>query len=193
MTLVLNIVEKTPEQKFSRNLVRIKYIQLIQSDLQTAGATRFSQKMKFLNQAYVMHLVAAWQVFIRELAEYGFRQIEAYEGSGVFRQVARARLDDALKRFNTPSRENIDRLFKECLGVPEISKNWFSEKISRNKATATLANLLAARHEIAHTGLTPKELTYEANFANMEILMHVAELTEHALIEQLNARAAVSK
>jgi hypothetical protein len=187
MSLVLNL-KRTPSQLFSKNLVRIKFIQHIQTDLEKCGAAKLSPKIQFLNQTYVSKLIAFWQVFIEELAEYGFRQIEAFENGGIFRDVARAKLDESLKKFNTPSKENIDKLFKEALGIPNISKHWCSETLPQNVGAATLADLLESRHQIAHTGSTAKPLSYEANFKKMEILMQLAELTERVLVEQLTLR-----
>jgi hypothetical protein len=184
MPLVLKL-EKTPSQLFSKNLVRIKFIQHIQTDLAKCEAAKLELKIQFLNQAYVFQLIAFWQVFIEELAEYGFKQIDAVENSGTFRDIAKAKLDESLKRFNTPNKENIDKLFKEALGVPNISKHWHSEPLPQNIAPDTLAELLETRHQIAHKGRTSKPLSYETNFKKMEILMQLAELTEQALIKQL--------
>src|SRR5260370_1066850 len=100
MPSVFNL-EKTPSQLFSKNLVRIKYIQDIQTDLTKCEAAKLPLKIQFLNQAYVFQLIAFWQVFVEELAEYGFRKIEAVENSGSFRDIARAKLDESLKKFNT--------------------------------------------------------------------------------------------
>lgn len=189
MTLVLNI-ERTPSQRFSKNLVWIKYIQHIQTDLAECEAAKLETKIQFLNQAYVFQLIAFWQVFIEELAEYGFKKIDAVENSGTFRDIAKAKLDESLKRFNTPNKANIDKLFKEALGVPNISQCWHSEQLPQNIATNTLAELLESRHKIAHEGHTPIQLSYETNFKKMEILMQLANLTEQMLIKQLTLRSS---
>jgi hypothetical protein len=191
MSLVLNL-EKTPSALFSRNLVRIKFIQHIQNDLRNCEAAKLELKIHFLNQAYVFQLIAFWQVFIEELAEYGFRWLEKNEPTGTFRDVAKAKLDESLKKFNTPNRDNIDKLFKEALGIPNILKYWCSKDLHLQDAITTLAELLASRHQIAHKGRTSKQLSYETNFEKMTILMKIAELTEQALLEQLTLRSTGS-
>lgn len=189
MTFVLNL-EKTPAQLFSRNLVRIKYIQHIQLDLAKCDAAKLELKIQFLNQSYVLQLIAFWQVFIEELAEFGFRQLEASGSGGYFRDIARGKLDESLKKFNTPNKDNIDKLFKEALGVENISKFWKSDTLTHEIALSTLSSLLTSRHQIAHTGSTPTPLSYSTNFEKMEVLMQIAELTENALCNQLTFRSS---
>jgi hypothetical protein len=184
MTIVLNL-EKTPSQLFSKNLVRIKYIQHIQLDLTKSKVAKLETKNIFLNQSYILQLVAYWQVFIEELAVFGFRKVEQSEHLGLFHDMAKIKLDESIKKFNTPNRANIDRLFKEALGIVNISKYWFSETLSLDFATATLDELLTSRHQIAHKGCTSIKLSCESNFQKMEILMQIADLTERALMEQL--------
>jgi hypothetical protein len=173
---------------FSKRLVRIKFIQHIQTDLEEYGAGKLYEKIHFLNQAYVFQLIAYWQSFIEELAVYGFRLIEKNEPDSPFRNIAKAKLDESLKRFNTPKKENIDKLFKETLGIQKISQNWNSESLTQKKAEETLEELLESRHQIAHTGDTTNFLSYDTNFEKMKILFEIAKLTEQILIKQLTVR-----
>jgi hypothetical protein len=189
MSFTLNL-EKTPAQLFRKNLVRIKYIQHIQLDLAKCDAAKLELKIQFLNQSYVLQLIAFWQVFIEELAEFGFRQIEASGSGGCFRDIARRKLDESLKKFNTPNKDNIDKLFKETLDVENVSKFWKSDTLTHETAVSTLATLLTSRHQIAHTGSTLKPLSYETNFEKMEVLMQIAELTENALCNHLTLRSS---
>ncbi|MDX4954581.1 HEPN domain-containing protein [Delftia acidovorans] len=189
MPFILNL-EKTPVQLFSKNLIRIKYIQHIQLDLEKYEAAKLELKIHFLNQSYVLQLIAFWQVFIEELAEFGFRQIEASGSGGHFRDIAREKLNESLKKFNTPNKDNIDKLFKEALGVPNISKFWRSDTLTHETAISTLAELLTSRHQIAHTGRTQTPLSYATNFEKVKVLMQIAELTENALCNQLTLRSS---
>ncbi len=187
MPIAINL-EKKPTRILSQNLARISFIQHIQTDLGKCGAEKLEPKIQFLNQAYVLQLIAFWQIFVEELAKYGFKQIEAVENNGAFRDIAKAKLDESLKKFNTPNKENIDKLFKEALGIQNISNHWHSDQMPQSVATDTLSELLETRHQIAHTGHTSKPLSYETNFKKMEIVMELAELTEDALIKQLTLR-----
>lgn len=164
----------------------------MQKDLAKSDAKRLDLKFQFLNQAYIFQLISFWQVFIEELAKYSFRQIENLEHGGIFRDIAKLKLDQALKKFNTPSKENIDSLFNDTLGVIKVSSHWHSEKLTQEVAVRTLGELLRSRHEIAHTGRASSTLSYEENFEKMEILMEIAELTEKVVIEELTSRSKYS-
>ncbi|MNP37271.1 hypothetical protein D3C76_1307120 [compost metagenome] len=124
-------------------------------------------------------------MFIEDLAKYGFRQIEKSEGGRILKSIAKNKLDDSLKKFNTPNTKNIDALFNDALGIRKISDRWQSQELTRNQATETLSKLLDARHKIAHEGKASIPLSYKNNFEKMEILMKIAELTERAVLEEL--------
>ena len=52
--------------------------------------------------------------------------------------------------FNTPSAENIDKLFSELIGLTAISREWFWPKMKNDAALTKLKNLIERRCEIAH-------------------------------------------
>jgi hypothetical protein len=187
MRLVLDL-EKPPSALFSKRLVRIRFIQHIQIDLTVCRAPQLATKINFLNQAYVVQLIAFWQVFIEELAEYGFRKLTALERAGESCDATKVKLTRSLNAFNTPNKANIDRLFQDSLGIQRISDYWNSGSLPHNQASTVLGKLLTARHQIAHTGQTSEKLSFKQNFDRMEILMRAASLTERALIEQLTVR-----
>lgn len=172
-------LEKTPSQIFSKKLVSIKYIQHIQNDLRDSEAKRIEIKAGYLNQSYVFHLVAFWQVFIEELLDYGFRRLEKSSPSSPFAAIARSRMNASLGRFNTPKRENINRLFNEALGIEKVTRDWSDEEAT------TLTDVLDSRHSIAHTGFSKTPLSYESNFARMKIIFGLSEKTERRLISLL--------
>lgn len=184
MSITLDL-EYTPLHIFSKNLVKIKYIQHIQKDLTDCDAKKLELKIHFLNQSYVFQLIAFWQVFIEDLAKYGFREIEKSEGGRVLKAIAKNKLDESLSKFNTPNTKNIDALFKSALGINKISDHWQSPELTRSEATTVLSELLEARHKIAHEGKALIPLSYKNNFEKMEILMKVAELTEKAILDEL--------
>ncbi len=100
MSITLDL-EYKPLHTFSKNLVKIKYIQHIQQDLTDSDAKKLELKIHFLNQSYVFQLIAFLQVFIEDLAKYGFRQIEKSEGSRILKTIAKNKLDESLNKFNT--------------------------------------------------------------------------------------------
>ena len=176
-------LKKTPADVFGKHLARIRFIQEIQRDLN--GARHAEQKFQFLNQSYILHLVAEWQVFCEELVLHGFRALEVRESTGVLHELAKARMENALARFNTPNQKNIDQLFKETLNIPKISQCWSWYTVTPQAAAETLNIILKARHEIAHSGTTEEKLSYEKNYEYMETLVGIAQFTEDAMNKQL--------
>lgn len=175
-------LERTPAQHFSRRMVSIKFIQHIQDDLKkTPSANRLALKLDYLNNAYILHLVAFWQVFIEDLARYGFEILKKGAPSHAFADIAMNRLDQELKKFNTPNKENIERLFRDTLGINGIAQSWNTEKLSNGLGEDTLRRVLKARHQIAHTGSADAELAYDANYRDMNILVDLAKATEKYL------------
>lgn len=175
-------LERTPAQRFSRRMVSIKAIQHIQDDLNRMDdASKLPMKIAYLNQAYILHLVAYWQVFIEELAQYGFSILKNKAPDGPLVTIAQARLDHKLKKFNTPSKDNIDDLFSETLGVTRITKCWSDKMVPNHRGADTLSRVLNARHEIAHTGSAEARLAYRSNYADMETLVELASLAENHL------------
>ena len=51
--------------------------------------------------------------------------------------------------------------------------------------THALRNLIKARHQIAHTGFTSQELSFDSNFEIMESVFQIARRMETALLSEL--------
>lgn len=52
--------------------------------------------------------------------------------------------------FNTPSADNIDKLFSELIGLTSVSREWYWPKMQNTVALAKLQTLIERRGEIAH-------------------------------------------
>jgi hypothetical protein len=182
----LNVDRKTPLQVFSRKLVRVKYIQHIQNDLKTLDANKLDQKILYLNQTYILHLVAYWQDFVETLAQRGFEELIEDTEENVLNSVLKINLDNRLKRFNTPNRENIDLLFNEILGIKKITNIWNWGGMNRNVATKKLKDILNCRHQISHTGMTTSKLNYDFNFKAMEFIFNLAAALEFGVFKFVN-------
>ncbi|QHG67113.1 HEPN domain-containing protein [Pseudomonas putida] len=192
MSIILDL-EYKPFHTFNKNLKKIRFIQHIQKDLANCDATKLHLKIHFLNQSYIIQLVAFWQVFIEDLAKYGFRKIEKSEGSQILKTIAKNKLNESLNRFNTPNTKNVDTLFKETLGINKVSEHWQSPELTRDEATNTLSKILDARHSIAHEGQAITPMCFEENFKNMEIIRKIAELTENIVLEELKSALELKK
>jgi hypothetical protein len=180
-------LDRTPQQLFSKQMANLKLIQLIQDDVNRIAQSaepcvrRLDDKIQYLNQAYVVHLIAAWQVFIEDSLRFGFKLFSEPNAVRPSHQVTEDIVNEAIERFNTPSRRQIDRLFKKVLGIDGISECWKCESFTAEAAIAALDRILTARHEIAHTANTATPLSFQENFKDMEILVRMAALTEEAL------------
>jgi hypothetical protein len=176
------ILVKPPSAHFSKNLVRIKLIQLVQLDLAKCDASRLDTKIAFLNQTYVLHLIAFWEAFIEDLARYGLRSIGVYEEAPGEPAATAMRLAyKAISALHSPKRENIDNLFNQLFQIERVTKAWPAA------AAATLRSLIDERNSIAHTGRGKKALSYEKNFQDMEAVFQLANLTEDTLLMHLKS------
>ena len=55
--------------------------------------------------------------------------------------------------LNTPSAANIDRLFADAIGFPDVSKSWYWSGMSSEKARKKLDSYIVLRGDIAHRGV----------------------------------------
>ncbi|EJB0393806.1 hypothetical protein MUJ57_001522 [Vibrio parahaemolyticus] len=174
-------LRKSPLQMFSRQLVRLKYVQHIQNDLDIETTRKLDSKIRYLNQTYVFHLVAHWQDFVESLVRRKFTDIKSDSGSHPLDNLLTQNVENKLKRFNTPNTKNIDQLLKDTLGLTTVTTCWDTEDFSRVQAKERLDDILLSRHQIAHKGLTSRELSYESNFEDMEFIFQLATLLQKAV------------
>lgn len=174
------ILEKTPLQLFSKSLVRLKFLQLIQKDLEKIETSKKSYKVNFLNQSYIFHLVAMWQVFIEEQVQYGIKEMSGLSPLGLFEPILKSKVKHDLRRyFNTPNRHNIDKIFEQFLGINKISQAWTWEGMTRNDALKLLEKILEIRHDIAHQSRTQNNLSFDKNYEYMGHLYNLAYLISY--------------
>lgn len=60
--------------------------------------------------------------------------------------------------FNTPRAENIDKLFKDLIGIPKLSDEWHWRSKTAQSALQTLSDLVTLRGSIAHRVKTSKSV-----------------------------------
>lgn len=176
---------KTPAQSFSRRLVSLKQIQLIQKDFIISPVQKSEVKIAYLNNSYVFHLVVYWQAFVENLVRYAFESIPNRDEADPEHAAAVERMDKAIHDFNTPDKQNVDRIVRKNLGVKRITKSWKSDDADPFADTHALRNLIKARHQIAHTGFTSQELSFDSNFEIMESVFRIACRMETALLSEL--------
>lgn len=174
-------LRKTPLQLFSRQLVRLKYLQHIQTDLTKVNIHKLDHKISFLNQSYVFHLIALWQEFIELLVRYKLSDIRETSTSHVLDVTFNRFVEKKLEKFNTPNVQNIDTLFLEVLNIEKITFCWNSAEFKRDSSLQRLSKILKTRHAIAHTGRASDTPNYDENFDNMKFLYSLAELLQDAV------------
>ena len=81
-----------------------------------------------------------------------------------WRTVIKDRFDDLKvqreRKLNTPKWENIDLLFKEAIGLENVSKAWsWARKMNANNARTKLDKYVTLRGAIAHRGNDGKSVT----------------------------------
>lgn len=186
------ILRKSSLQHFSRRLVSLKYIQFIQEDLKSAKVNKLQKKIGFLNQSYLFHLVASWQSFVESLVREGLEDMLKLNEKPLLDEVLKITTEEKLRRFNTPNAKNIDRLFKEALGIEKITDVWNWEGSSREQSANLLSNILVRRHEIAHVGVSQEALDYESNFEKMRLIYDLAAALQFALKNHLKGLEGIS-
>jgi hypothetical protein len=174
--------------------VRIKYIQHIQLDLDKLTEVDDKQNKKYyLNQAYIIQLVANWQVFIEELVKYGVSQLleEVNKSSGIqnFNNVLTENSEQKIKKFNTPNSRNINEIIQNTIGIKSISDKFQWDKMSKDKAIQKLNEIIDIRHGIAHTGKNIEELFLEKNFNYMEHLYNLAYILQYTVDCEIHDKA----
>ncbi|MGC9207915.1 HEPN domain-containing protein [Acidithiobacillus sp.] len=60
--------------------------------------------------------------------------------------------------FNTPRKENIDKLYSELIGFKSISSTWYWPGQSRTKSVGKLEDMIKLRGEIAHRVRSSKKI-----------------------------------
>jgi hypothetical protein len=81
--------------------------------------------------------------------------------------------------FNTPSAENIDKLFSEMVGLTSVSRQWFWPKMTHEKTTAKLAKLIELRGGIAHRVTTASPVKKSDVVAYKDFLYRLAVITHN--------------
>jgi hypothetical protein len=178
---------KTPLQHFSKLLARLRHIQQIQVDLRGITVRHLEIKLTYLNYSYVLHLVAAWEAFVEELVSFGLRHAVPASGGGLLFAVAAERLEEDLKRFHAPTPKNIDELFRRALGIRKLTAAWQLDELGPHDCCRIVDALLKARNEVAHTGKTSYALSLEQNFATMDRLYRIAELTQEEVVRRVRS------
>jgi hypothetical protein len=93
--------------------------------------------------------------------------------------------------FNTPSADNIDRLFSEMIGLTSVSRQWFWPSMTPEKAAKKLQDLIDLRGGIAHRVSAAKPIK-KADVTNYKkFLYRLAVITHNRTSAFLYARTKI--
>lgn len=185
-------LQKTPSMIFSKALAQLKYVQFIQKDIENIETSKKELKLKFLNQTYIVHLVALWQAFIENLLKEASMSMRNQETNPQIIALIIHSYEIAIKCFNTPSKKNIDKLFLDGVGMATVTESWAALEGGLPKAYETLAYLLNARHSIAHTATSKESLNHDDNFVRMKILFDMAEILERRVLCSIKSSSTIN-
>ncbi len=174
-------LEYTSLRHFSKRLAELAALNDVPSDLAEAGVGKESVKSRLVYASYVVMLVALWQAFWERLAVASFEAFAGRHADPESLDAQRMQLDEALKRFNTPSAANIDRLIRLSTGIPHVSNAWVLPDMSNAEIRRRLDAILHSRHRIAHTEIRELTFSREENLDRMKLLYALAEISSDAI------------
>jgi hypothetical protein len=132
-------------------------------------------KRDLLYRSYLVLLLAAWEVFIEDLARTAHSALMELEPDSAQRTLNEDKLKTYLKNFHSPKAENINHLFKNYLGIDNIMMSVAWSGIKPHQVIAQLKEIIEIRGRIAHTVYSAKEETSSDAEENPEILVYDAE------------------
>ena len=107
------------------------------------------ESSEVLKRAGLVMALTAWETYVEDrLLEGAKAKLAAVSGSFIGEFVNK-RLNDELKRFNTPSAENTKRVFLEYLGV-DVTVGWKWENTEPEIAKKSLNTWISKRGEAVH-------------------------------------------
>ena len=174
-------LEYTPLMHFSKRLAELAALNDVPSDLAAAGVGKESVKSRLVYASYAFLLVALWQAFWERIAVASFEASAERPADPDSRDAQRTHLNEALKRFNTPSATNIDRLIRLATGVPQLSNAWVLPDMSNAEIRRRLDAILHTRHRIAHTEIREGSFGRDENLDSMKLLYALAEISSDAI------------
>ncbi len=108
-----------------------------------------------LNRSVVVMCVSAWEAYVEEVLKEALQSIRpANPPVGNWSGLYAAALSQ-LGRFNNPNVENVKNLFADCVGIPDITLEWYWAHCSHQHACDLLTETMRFRHQIAH-GVNPR-------------------------------------
>lgn len=138
-------------------------------------------------EEYVLAIAA------KEIKQGSTQDLWALAGSG-WKTALSAHKEKILNKyivkgsFNTPSSENIDRLFSELIGLKGMSKEWHWPGMSNATAITKLAELIDQRGAIAHRVESSQAVYKKDVVAYRNFISRLAVITHNRMLALVYAK-----
>jgi len=117
-----------------------------------------------LNRAVVVMCVSAWEAYIEEVMKECLSLLRPpTRPLGVW-PALNATARTQIGRFNNPNAQNTKKLFRDCIGLDDITTSWAWQHTAPERAIERLDEAMRYRHEIAH-GVTPRPIIHNQQYA----------------------------
>lgn len=124
------------------------------TQLRTGNAGR-QYGLAALNRSVVVTSVSAWESYVEELTRESARVLRPAGPPLGMWEVLDAHVAALLGRFNTPNPENVRRLLRDGLGLPDVRAFWNWQNTTAEQAGRRLKEAMDYRHQIAHGVAAP--------------------------------------
>jgi hypothetical protein len=150
----------------------------IHGDISDGKRGRKPAKLRVLHKSAVVLLIAAWETYIESLLEDSMMFLSKTALAGptgriqysLLQDVVKKSVEKELKRLNNPNSGAVRLLFKNLLGLADVTIAWKRQRL-KSEPTATLDALIEARHRIVHGSISDPE------FVKADVLWYKKYLT----------------
>ena len=103
-----------------------------------------------LKRAGLIMAFTAWETYVEDrLLEVLEPRAKFIEGSPIG-NFFQNKLNEEMKRFNTPTSDKVKKLYKDFLGIEDVTEGWRWSNYDPQKARELLNKWVSARGDVAH-------------------------------------------
>lgn len=108
------------------------------------------ENAEVLKRAGLVMAFTAWETYVEDrLTESLSLQMKLIKGCSLG-EFFQKKLDEELKRFNTPTSDKTKKLYKDFLGIEDVTEGWKWSNYEPAKSREQLNKWIALRGEIVH-------------------------------------------
>lgn len=150
--------------RYEKKISDIECLLDIHSDISDGKRGRKPAKLRVLHKSAIVLLTAAWETYIESLLEESMMFLSKTALAGptgriqysLLQDVVKKSVEKELKRLNTPNSGAVKLLFKNLLGLADVTIAWKRQGL-KSDPTATLDALIESRHRIVHGSISDPE------------------------------------